>query len=179
MTTALLHPERVERLLVLDIAPVAYEASEPQWEAIEAVVQAMRSVKLTAVRSKRDADMQLSKSVQDAGLRAFVLMNLIRSAGEADDAAAFQWRVNLPAIVDALPALAKWDGADGAVFARNTLFVGGGKSRFLRSSHLPAIEEHFSRFSFASIRTADHWIHADEPDALLLIAMRFLAAKAS
>ena len=50
----------------------------------------------------------------------------------------------------------------------DTLFVAGGKSRFLRSSHLPAIQEHFSRFSLSTIRSADHWIHADEPEALLL-----------
>ena len=57
-------------------------------------------------------------------------------------------------------------------------FVGGGKSRFLRSSHLPAIQQHFSRFSLSTIRTADHNIHADEPDALLLIALRFLSVAA-
>lgn len=179
MATALSHPERIERLLVLDMAPVAYEASEPQWAAIESVVTAMRSVNLPSIRSKRDADQQLSRSVSDASLRAFVLMNLVRSNADAGGVAGFEWRINLEAIVDALPALARWDGVPDTIYGRNTLFVGGGKSRFLRSSHLPVIEQYFSRFSLATIRTADHWIHADEPDALVLIATRFLAAKAS
>ena len=172
MATALLHSERVERLLVLDIAPVAYAPTEPQWEAVDKVVSAMRSVNLAAVRSKRDADLQLSRSVPDAGMRAFVLTNLVRGGSSADG---FRWRVNLPAIETALPSLSRWDAAPGAMYGGNTLFVGGGKSRFLRSSHLPAIQEQFSRFSLQTIRSADHWIHADEPDALLLIAANFLS----
>ena len=175
MATALQHPERVERLLVLDIAPVSYEPSEPQWEAIDKVVAAMRSINLATVRSKRDADQLLSRSVQDAGLRAFVLLNLVRGGSGADGADGFRWRVNLPAIEASLPRLAAWDMAPGTEYGGNTLFVAGDKSRFLRSSHLPAIQEHFSRFSLSTIRSADHWIHADEPEALLLIATNFLA----
>ena len=86
-------------------------------------------------------------------------------------------QVNLPAIVDSLPSLAGWDLPVGPVYEGNTLFVGGGKSRFLRSTHLPAIQQHFSTFSLNTIRTAGHWIHADEPDALLLITENFLNFK--
>ena len=178
--TALLHPERIERLLVLDMAPVAYAESEPQWDAIKSVVAAMRTVKVDLISSKRDADQMLARTVSDAGLRAFVLMNLVRKP----DSSGFRWRVNLDAIEESLPSLASWDvnglaepSADHSLggYNGNTLFVGGGKSRFLRSSHMAAIQERFSRFSLSTIRTADHWIHADEPEALLLIAQNFLA----
>jgi esterase len=191
MATALLHPQRVERLLVLDMAPVTYDAAEPQWGAIGAVVQAMRTVRLPTIRGKRDADQLLSRVVSDPGLRSFVLMNLVRGrssgasgAGAAggSEGAGFRWRVNLPAIEAALPALGGWDlggAGDDAVYSGNTLFVGGGKSRFLRSSHLPAIQRHFTRFSLSTIRSADHWIHADEPEALLLITTRFMAVPAA
>ena len=100
------------------------------------------------------------------------------SVGEAElplSSSSFAWRVNLPAIESSIPALTGWDLGNRGHFAGNTLFVAGGKSRFLRSSHLPAIQEHFSRFSLSTIRSADHWIHADEPEALLLIATNFLA----
>lgn len=176
MATALLHPDRVERLMVLDMAPVSYEPSEPQWEAILSVVNAMRTVKLDSISSKRDADQMLARSVGDAGLRAFVLTNLMRTPDGN-----FRWRVNLDAIESSMPMLGKWEvaGQDPADLQYDsfTLFVGGGKSRFLRSTHLPAIEQSFSKFSLSTLREASHWVHADEPDALLLIASKFLAAK--
>ena len=175
MALAMLHPQRVERLLVLDIAPVAYDVSEPQWAAVDSTVRAMGAVKLALVKGKRDADQQLQRAVPDPAVRAFVLTNLVRSAGGAS----FLWRVNLPAVADAMPALGGWDVSSDAVYGGNCLFVAGGKSRFLRSTHLPAIQEHFSRFSLQTIRSADHWIHADEPDALLVIATNFLKAKSA
>lgn len=46
--------------------------------------------------------------------------------------------------------------------------------RYVRSSHLAGIQEHFEHFSISKIREADHWIHADQPDALLVIASNFL-----
>ena len=173
--TALLHPERVERLMVLDMAPVAYAPKEPQWEGIIQVVSAMRTVKLDVISSKRDADAMLARTISDPSIRAFVLTNLVRTR-----TGSFKWRVNLDAIEAWLPRLADWDvEASKGSYGGNTLFVGGGKSRFLRSSHLPAISEQFTRFSLSTIRTADHWVHADEPEALLIIMESFLAAKAA
>ena len=174
MAVALLHPQRVERLLVLDMAPVSYDReSFPQWANIEAVVDAMASVNLKTVRSKQDADQQLVRTVPDPALRGFVLTNLVRSEGGDG----FRWRTNLQAIRDSLPSLGEWSlGEHEDIYHGNTLFVNGGKSRFLRSSHMPAIQKSFSRFSLSTIRAADHWIHADEPEALLLIATGFLRA---
>ena len=160
--------------MVLDMAPVAYAPAEPQWDSIIQVVRAMRTIKLDVISSKRDADAMLARTVSDPGIRAFVLTNLARTR-----TGSFRWRVNLDAIEAWLPRLADWDvKASSGAYAGNTLFVGGGKSRFLRSSHLPAISEQFSRFSLSTIRTADHWVHADEPEALLIIMSSFLAAKA-
>ena len=141
--------------------------------------------RLDAIASKRDADAMLSRTVSDPGLRAFVLMNLVRTQNGG-----FRWRVNLDAIERSLPELGAWDveGPDGcsitdddeddpACYNGFTLFVGGGKSRFLRSSHLPEIEKQFSKFSLSTIRSASHWVHADEPEALMTIASNFLSVK--
>jgi len=180
MATALRHRERVERLCVIDIAPITYDDSDEQWTSIGGVIAAMRSVNVDVINSKRDADQQLGRTVADPALRAFVLTNLVRAPGAASGArSSFRWRVNLPAIESALPALAGWDvqSAEGVPYSGNALFVAGGKSRFLRSSHLPAIQSSFERFSLSTIRTAAHWVHADEPQALLVIATSFLAAK--
>lgn len=173
MATALLHSPRVERLLVLDMAPVTYGADDGSgWGEINEVVAALNGLDLSQVSSKREADRLLSKSIPNADIRAFALTNLVKGSSGT-----FRWRINLPAIEASLPELATWgDGLDGRTFGGNTLFVGGGKSRYVRSTHLPAISQHFSRFSLTTIRSAAHWIHADEPEALLTVACSFLDA---
>jgi pimeloyl-ACP methyl ester carboxylesterase len=179
MATALLHRERVERLCVIDIAPTTYEESEEQWASVVSVVSAMRSVNLGICATKKDVDLQLARSVSDPSLRAFVLTNLLRTPTLAGGNI-FSWRVNLASIESSLSVLAGWkvESADGSPYSGNTLFIAGGKSRFLRSSHLPAIQTSFERFSLSTIRSAAHWVHADEPEALLVIASNFLAAPA-
>ena len=179
MATALLHRERVERLCVIDIAPTTYDESEEQWASVVSVVSAMRSVNLGICATKKDVDLQLARSVSDPSLRAFVLTNLLRTPTLAGGNL-FSWRVNLAAIESSLSVLAGWkvESADSSPYSGNTLFIAGGKSRFLRSSHLPAIQTNFERFSLSTIRSAAHWVHADEPEALLVIASNFLAAPA-
>ena len=181
MATALRHRERVERLCVIDIAPTTYDTSEAQWASVVEVIAAMRSIDLRRVTTKKDADQQLSRTVADPGMRAFVLTNLMRTPSSGDKGPGLRWRVNLPAIEESLPELASWPLEEGTAapppYEGNTLFIAGGKSRFLRSSHLPEIQGSFSHFSLSTIRTAAHWVHADEPDALLVIASSFLASK--
>jgi len=180
MATAMLHRERVERLCVIDIAPTLYDESEEQWGGVCSVIRAMRAINLDLISSKKDVDQQLARTVPDPALRAFVLTNLLRTPGTSGARNTFRWRVNLAAIESALPSLAGWElteaSGNTAPYSGNTLFVAGGKSRFLRSTHLEAIQALFTRFSLSTIRNAAHWVHADEPEALLVIASNFLAA---
>lgn len=91
---ALMYPERIAGLVVLDIAPVRYRASGKEgWRTIEEIVHSVSSINLDSTvdnanggelgvlqyKTKRDVDMALQKStaiLQDPALRAFVLTNL-------------------------------------------------------------------------------------------------------
>uniref|UniRef100_A0A7S4AZL5 AB hydrolase-1 domain-containing protein n=1 Tax=Chrysotila carterae TaxID=13221 RepID=A0A7S4AZL5_CHRCT len=172
MALALARPERIERLIVLDIAPVSYDTHDGScWNEIHQVVRAMRSIDLERVRSKTDADAVLARTISDPGLRAFVLTNMLR-----DQNGRFRWRINLPVISQKLDELAGWEAPAAEPYGGNALFVSGGKSQYVRSLHLPAISELFRRFSVTTLRGAAHWVHADEPESLRLIVLKFLQA---
>lgn len=74
MVLALRHPALVERLCVVDIAPVDYgNLSE-----FSHYVEAMRGLDLSAINQRAEADAAFAVVVPDPGVRAFLLQNLRR-----------------------------------------------------------------------------------------------------
>lgn len=75
-----------------------------------------------------------------------------------------------------LPHIAAFDlpEAQQGRYPHKTLFLNGGKSKYLRAAHLPEIARLFPTFSLATIREASHWVHADAPEETLAIVQRYL-----
>ncbi|MGE0259273.1 MAG: alpha/beta fold hydrolase [Alphaproteobacteria bacterium] len=163
MVAALLHPDMVERLIVADIAPVAYRPHHL------GLVRAMRGLDLTAVRRRAEADRRLHSAVPDPAERAFLLQNLMFEDGTA------RWRINLDAIERAMASLAGFPPMPpGTAYQGPTLFVGGGRSDYLRAEHGPEIRRLFPKAQIARIPETGHWLHADRPDAFVEEVGRFL-----
>jgi esterase len=91
MVLALTHPGTVTRLIVADIAPVAYGHSQAH------LVEAMQALDLSTGRVAGDADRALSERVEDAGVRAFLLQSL--------DVPNRVWRLNLPVLGGEMPKI--------------------------------------------------------------------------
>ena len=70
MILALKHPDMVRRLVVADIAPVAYTHSQIQF------ITAMRSVDLTTLQRRSEAETQLAKASVDPALQSFFTQSL-------------------------------------------------------------------------------------------------------
>jgi len=162
MLTALRHADVVERLVVVDAAPVSYPP------AFVAYAQAMRNADLSAVERRADVDAQLVDAVSSPGTRAFLLQNLI-----LDDHGA-RWRPNLPVIEAALPAISAWPEDETGRYDGPTLFIYGGKSDYVRHNHRATIERYFPHVQFAGIPEAGHWVHAERLDDFLATLTPFL-----
>ncbi len=148
MALALIHAPRVRRLIVADIAPVAYGHTQQH------LVDAMRAVDLSAVETRRDADLQLAQSVTTEGVRAFLLQSL--------DVKARRWRLNLDVLERFMPAILGWPDLAGR-FDGPALFLSGALSDYVTPEHRPAIKALFPKAQFAKIPGAGHWLHADRP----------------
>ena len=165
MVAALTDGAAVERLVVVDIAPVAYPPRHLGH------VAAMRALDLARITRRSEADRSLTPAVPDAAERAFLLQNLVFADG------AVRWRLNLAAIERAMPALAGFPALpDGAAYHGPTLFVAGGASDYLLPQHEPAIRRLFPNSRIARIADAGHWLHAERPQAFLDLVEPFLAA---
>ncbi len=163
MTLALQCPERVARLVVVDIAP------RPSPGDHAPLIAAMRSLHLAAPMRRADADRALAEHVADAALRSFLLQNLVA------DGEHLRWRINLDAIEASMPALLGFgDIAAGAVYPGPALFIRGDRSDYLQPSDLEAIHAIFPAARLATIADSGHWVHADKPHEFIETLLAFL-----
>lgn len=169
MVLALAHGAEVARLVVVDIAPAAYQPSHLGY------ARAMRALDLGGIERRAAADARLAPAVGDAAERSFLLQNLVFP--DAAGGGSARWRLNLEAIERAMPGLAGFPALPpGAAYPGPVLFVGGGRSDYLRRGHEPEIRRLFPNARMACIADAGHWLHAEQPQAFLDIIEPFLNA---
>lgn len=162
MVLALTAPERVRRLIVADIAPVAYTHSQQPY------LDAMKAVDLSAVRRRSDADAMLAEHIGDRALRAFLLQSL--AIGQAPA----HWRLNLDALAKNMPAIMGFPEIEGS-FGGPVIVVSGGASDYVRPEHRALIRTLFPTVAFDEIAEAGHWIHAVAPQEFEAATRRALA----
>ena len=164
MLMALLHPEEVDRLVVVDIAP----ADNPP--TLLGYIRAMRAVDLSGVTRRSEVDVQLAGAVPDPAERAFLLQNLVIGEKPA------YWRLNLEALEHDFPQIVGFPHLpDGIVFGGQTLFVAGDGSNYIRPEHEPEIRHRFPQARIIRIEGAGHWVHAERPQAFLHTVAIFLS----
>ena len=161
MNFATENPKKVKKLIIVDIGPKQYPPHH------ENIFNAFRSVDLTKVETRKDADEQLTKGIPDMGVRQFILKNLTR--GEKG----FEWRINL----DVLENNAHEVGRaleQGNIYDGETLFIGGAKSNYIKTEDHDLILNHFPKAKIEMIAGSGHWVHAEKPTALLTLVNDFI-----
>jgi pimeloyl-ACP methyl ester carboxylesterase len=161
MVLALTEPERVGRLVVADIAPVAYGHSQAEY------VEAMQATDLAGVTRRSQADPRLAEHVEEKALRAFFLQSL------AIDERGASWRLNLEVLADQMPAIMGFPDVPGR-FDGPALFLTGGASDYVDAAHWPAITERFPQAERETIGGAGHWLHAEAPREVAEAVAAFL-----
>ena len=151
MQLACRHPARVDRLIIVDIAPKDYHWPERREE-----FAAMNELDLARLASRAEAERQLESRVPDWAMRKFLLTNLERGAGES-----WRWQINLPVLTAAIGALEKNSLGPDERFLRPTLFVTGGKSRYVHPTDAGEIRRHFPAAAIATIPEAGHNPHME------------------
>lgn len=150
MQLALTQPALLRKLVVADIAPVAYSHDQSQY------IAAMRALDLHNLTTRSEADRRLSATVPGPALRAFFLQSLDLKAHPP------VWRLNLDVLEDQMPLIVGWPGTAGQ-FLGHTLFLTGAESHYVKPDYRETIRSLFPKSHFAKLPGAGHWLHAERP----------------
>jgi pimeloyl-ACP methyl ester carboxylesterase len=161
MNFAVTYPERVRKLIVGDIAPRHYPIHHQR------ILEGLNALNLQTLQSRKEADDQLAAFIPELGIRQFLLKSLGR------DANGFAWKINLPVITEQIEEVGK-ALEEGTIFDGPTLFLGGANSSYIQQQDLPDINTHFPNSEWVSIPDAGHWLHAEQPEAVVKAIRRFL-----
>ncbi|WP_371378821.1 alpha/beta fold hydrolase [Thalassotalea aquiviva] len=161
MQCALNAPEKVEKLIVADIAPVTYQHSHQQ------IIAGLKSINPDAIENRKQADEKLKAYVQELGVRQFLLKNLAK----AEDG--FYWRANINYISDAYDQVIAGNQSESH-FDKPVLFIKGSQSDYIKPEHRPHIVAFFPNAKAKIIQGAGHWLHAEKPAAFNKIVKDFI-----
>ena len=159
------HPDKVEKLIVVDMAPRAYA------DAHTHLIDAMLAVDLSTMQSRGEVDKALNSRIPQAMVRQFLLMNLVKSDLNQEEAK-LTWRINLPALRTNYPNLIQ-AVCENAHYEKTCLFIRGEQSDYVLDQDIAQIKNHFTQAEFADLPTG-HWIHAEQPQAFIATVEKFL-----
>ena len=162
MLFAVKYPELVSKLLVVDIAPRFYPVHH------DSILEGLSSLDFSIIKSRGEADQQLSRFVPDFGTRQFLLKNLYwKNKGQ------LALRVNLEVLKEnvsevgeALPAHLRFD--------KDTLFLWGDRSEYFAVGDEDITMRHFPKAKLVTIKNAGHWLHAENPDDFFEETLSFI-----
>ncbi len=163
MQFALTYPDKVDKLIVVDIAPKAYP---PQHDNI---LNALRSVEPGAFEKRKEVDAALARKLPDVALRQFLLKNL-----ERDETGALRWGIDLAAIERNYPHLVQPVHGTHARLEKPTLFIRGERSGYIQDADMPAIRGLFPYSRLATLPGVGHWVHVEARRRFARLVLTFL-----
>ena len=161
MNFALAHPEMVSKLIVVDMAPKAYDLEH------YAILEGLKAIPIESITSRTEADQKLSGFVPDPETRQFLLKNLQRKPEGG-----FTWKINLPAVSKNLPKIGL-DLEFKGKFQKPTLFIRGARSVYIKDDDLERIRTVFPAASLETLDTG-HWVQAEKPKEFVEVVEKWL-----
>jgi pimeloyl-ACP methyl ester carboxylesterase len=151
MLFAVMYPELVEKLIIVDISPREYQPHH------NAILAGLNSINFSVDNSRAKVDKKLTDLIPELGVRQFLLKNVYwKEKGQ------LAFRFNLKALTEnnseigeALPPF--------TIYEKTTLFLKGENSEYITEKEEAIISAHFTDSKIIEIKNAGHWLHAENP----------------
>ena len=158
---AIATPGQIEKLIVVDIAPVDYQPSHTR------ILEGLKAVDESQSASRKEADTLLSQYESNLAVRQFLLKNLVR--GEQG----FKLELSVNNIAESYSTILKKPIINKPIDTP-TLFIKGENSDYIVAQYQETITALFPNATFKIISGAGHWLHAEKPLPFTSLVKRFL-----
>lgn len=160
MWLALQHPGRIDKLIIVDIAPKSYQHS------FDNTLQAMMELPLSDIKNRKQAETWLSSAIPELEYRQFLLQNLSLREG------AYGWRIDLAIFKVRAPNIVAFPEINSSArYEGDVLFIAGEDSRYVEKDDISTL---FPYADFDTIPGAGHWVHAQQPERFIESVEKFL-----
>lgn len=177
MSFAADYPERIEKLIVVDIAPKDYFLlnDESQYYLHNNILRAMLEIDFSRIESRKQIEDFLNERIDSTQIVQFLLKSISRNK----DTTQFEWRLNVPVLYDNLDEIIKGVNAhwfDDRLPIKNypVLFIKGVNSNYILPEDFSSIHRIYPDAEISEIPDAGHWLHAEQPQLFMDELWRFL-----
>ena len=162
MQFAFTYPDLMYKMIVADIAPKYYPPHHQH------IIDGLNQLDFDRIKSRGQADTELSNYIPDFGIRQFLLKNLYWvQKGKLG------FRFNLNVLSDKMGEIG--DNINPSdIYKGPTLFIKGDKSEYIALSDIDIIKRHFPLATIDTIDNAGHWLHAENPAQFFNKTMDFI-----
>jgi len=158
------HPERVEKLIVADIAPKGYKAHHGP------IFKALLVTEPSNATSREAIENVLRENLGDEKVLIPFLMKGLYRIKEGG----YAWRFNVPVLFDTLESITQ--NIDVTMSTLPALFIRGLNSSYVSDEDLDKLEDVYIQLQTVDLEDAGHWLHAEKPEEFFEATSDFLAS---
>jgi esterase len=162
MQFAMNHPQKIEKLIVVDISPKAYPPHH------QCIIKALESVNFDVVKSRGEVEEILSQYIPEKSVVFFLSKSLFWTENKK-----LEWRFNLKTLAEKYSEFVS-NAIKFGVYTGETLFIAGAQSNYILPQDEFLIKQQFPNSSVVSIEKAGHWVHAENPTDFNKVVKDFL-----
>ena len=171
------YPERIEKLIVVDIAPKDYFLlnDESQYYLHNNILRAMLEIDFSKIESRKQVENFLLERIDSTQIVQFLLKNVHRNKTSHR----YEWLLNVPVLYDNLDEIIKgvnanWFDDRLPIYNYPVLFIKGTNSDYILREDFASIRRIYPEAKIVEIPNAGHWLHAEQPQLFMEIIWGFL-----
>lgn len=167
-------PEKIEKLVIADIAPKDYMLlkEDSQFYLHRNILLAMQEIDFTQIKSRNDVDDFMAEKIDDPRIRQFLLKNVAKDK----ETKLYKWRVNAEVLYDHLDEIVSgvnhsWLDDRTPITSYPVIFIRGLLSKYILDEDKTLIKEIYPDAKVVDIPGAGHWLHAEQPQRFMEAVM--------
>ncbi|EKN4697017.1 esterase [Yersinia ruckeri] len=157
MALTAIAPDRIERLVAIDIAPIDYQTRRH-----DKIFAALAAVTDAGVTQRQDAARIMREIIKEEGVIQFLLKSF--QGGE--------WRFDVATLRDQYENIVGWQPIPA--WPHPILFIRAELSPYIQDSYRAEIARQFPQARAHVISGCGHWVHVEKPEAVLRAIYRFI-----